>query len=498
MTTYENGTKQARVINVPVGTNGNQIRPPNKDRTNNIFMSSHYYNHCCQGCSQEDLELGKSAKHKIYNIRGHQVQKLLKKLDGVIHPYLDRWIGGGGEDDSLALQDLDEVSSGISNDDGGGKHTRQELSIISHLQRIKAINDDVSDDSENDDGLSSSFSQNQKKSILIRSIELGCGTGRLSDKLQEQTKAKLDHILIDRYPFEEKQCRDRHMRQRLRQWRAATVVQRHCKDIAELDFKDYSTKDCHQIFIMSKHLCGPACDLAISALGNFLSTQNTSSHTDTSPNPPPVLIATCCHYLCTWESYTGKDMWLTLGLSQYEFEVAVALSQWASVKKEKEEEARGKLKRRKTNPKVFSTNDSRATVAISASDPSAKSCSTQHHDLDEGQPNTTTTSTSCGTPNLLELAKKAAIKRDDDDENCTTSASSSLLEDIPASYLDVPSDEFERLFTRKQKSQLGKALKRLLDLGRLSAIQQLDTYPNVELVRYTRHSIDDRLLVAYS
>ena len=74
---------------------------------------------------------------------------------------------------------------------------------------------------------------------------------------------------------------------------------------------------------LSKHLCGPACDLAIDSL----------ERVSPSLRRPPCAIATCCHYLCTWETFSGKKFWETMSLTEQDFVVAVAASQWASVNK---------------------------------------------------------------------------------------------------------------------------------------------------------------------
>ena len=57
----------------------------------------------------------------------------------------------------------------------------------------------------------------------------------------------------------------------------------------------------------------------------------------------------------------------------------------------------------------------------------------------------------------------------------------------------VPSDEFERTFTRNDKVRLGIRLKRLLDLARAAKLQAIGY--DVELIRYTSTSVEDRLLV---
>jgi hypothetical protein len=61
----------------------------------------------------------------------------------------------------------------------------------------------------------------------------------------------------------------------------------------------------------------------------------------------------------------------------------------------------------------------------------------------------------------------------------------------------LPSAEFEATFTKDEKALLGMRLKQLLDLARAACCQKQAGYKNVELIRYTTKSIDDRLLVLY-
>lgn len=59
--------------------------------------------------------------------------------------------------------------------------------------------------------------------------------------------------------------------------------------------------------MVSKHLCGGATDLALSALASVCSK-------DSPVNVWGVAIATCCHHKCSWDVYTGKE-WFTAQVS---------------------------------------------------------------------------------------------------------------------------------------------------------------------------------------
>ena len=331
--------------------------------------------------------LGNNARTRIQNVTGAQVQALIAKLN-VLLPHLP----------TLPQQELlsNEYFSTGEASNGGGKHVLQETSILSHLRG--ALTDETS--------------------VVI---ELGAGTARLSDRLQRVTGATLNHILVDRQEFQPNQSRDRAMRTRAK--RRPHAVQRVVCDIATFDLAQHCTFDKNCV-CMSKHLCGPACDLTISSIGQVPLTLR-----------PPCAVATCCHYLCTWESFEGQKFWMQLGLSKEDFEAAVAASQWASiVKKSKPQEA----------------------------------TASEEYENDE----------TWMLPNLHEAAYVASRALE--------------AQEIPPPAMS--STEFERSFSRDEKGALGMKLKQLLDLSRAARMQELGY--KVKLVRYTTRSIEDRLLVA--
>jgi tRNA:m4X modification enzyme len=299
-------------------------------------------------------ELGTTAQNRIQNIRGVQVQALLAKLD-VLLPHLP----------DFPLQEL-ESSEDYTKGEANGKHVLQEVSIIGHLRLIQAL-----------------------EGAQV-AIELGAGTGRLSDRLQRTTNSQLQHILVDRQSFEPNQTRDRAM---ITRGKRPDCVQRLVMDVASLDLGQYNNKKC---FCMSKHLCGPACDLAIVAFSR-------------TAIRPPCALATCCHYLCTWESFVGCEFWLCLGLSEKDFEVAVTASQWASMKKQAKD-------------------------------------TTRENNLNDYT-----------LPNLAQIAAIAGA----------------ALKEHTLPQPTLSSDEFERTFSRQEKVALGIQCKRLLDLARAAHLQKL-------------------------
>ena len=329
-----------------------------------------------------DVGLGKSARNRIHEITGAQVQSLMSKLD-VVWAFLP----------TIPLQELlceDDYSPGEVCTNGGGKHVLQECSIIEHLRRSGAIHNRTT-----------------------TAIEMGAGTARLSDRLQRVTGGTLHHVLVDRRAFQ--QSRDGALRARAE---PSATVQRITCDIASLDMTQHVASQQHSL-CMSKHLCGPACDLTIECLATCM---------------VPCAVATCCHYLCEWDCFSGKGFWLQTGLTKQDFEVAVAASQWATVKKR------------------TTMANAEGAVGMDGTD-------------------------GVILPDLMKAAGEAK----------------NALASTPLTLPTLSSDEFERTFSRKEKGDLGSKLKQLLDLARAARMQELGY--KVKLVRYTTRSLDDRLLV---
>lgn len=47
--------------------------------------------------------------------------------------------------------------------------------------------------------------------------------------------------------------------------------------------------------------------------------------------PQSIAIATCCHYLCTWDTYFGRPVLEAEGLVEEDFTALARLSQWATL-----------------------------------------------------------------------------------------------------------------------------------------------------------------------
>jgi len=427
---------------------------------------------------------GLAAPTRTMQVSGDEVQNLLAKLNST--------------SSFLPLMPYQELLSPehYSENEKHGKHVLQEASIIGHLARIGALGPQTT-----------------------RAIELGAGTGRLSDRLQRITCGRLGHILVDRQEFKPRSCRDRSMQARLQKMGAPEEgrVVRIVSDIASFDFDSLSSEPSTvgdsggagnsegnspppphpSALCMSKHLCGPACDLALAALGR-VSTQGAGMK-ERNERRPFCCLATCCHYLCTWDTFHGREFWLAFGLTQEDFKVAVATTQWAT------------LKATPSSPSIGSSSSSSSRrdgrkgdsirVGRSGQETATNAAAADNNGADDGEEN------SEWLPDFREVVQRARAALDRSragpvHEGPGFGNGSSNDDEDPGTKVDkrntsprVPSAEFERTFSRVAKAALGRRAKELLDLCRAAWLQQALGY-RVKLVRFTTNSVEDRLLVA--
>lgn len=141
-------------------------------------------------------------------------------------------------------------------------------------------------------------------------VELGAGNAGLSLSLAKASGARDAHVLLDQYAPRRKD--DKHLRD------LGVEHHRFKIDIRDLDLgalqRHYGSR---HITVASKHLCGCATDFGLRCLR-------------TLPSPcEAVLIATCCHHRCDWQSYVNPLFFEKLGFSRREFEAIARLSSWA-------------------------------------------------------------------------------------------------------------------------------------------------------------------------
>ena len=334
----------------------------------------------------------------ISSVSGEEVQILLAKLNRA-SPYLPK---------TIPYQDMSSPHHDKQNKPP--KHLLQLESMINHLEAHNLL---------------------QKNTTFI---EFGCGTAKLSDCINERLQGESSHIVIDRQTFSNERKRD------------GTIVARskypHQIVRLTMDINDFHLETIPALprppVAVSKHLCGPAADATIQCLA----TQQTRI---------PLLVATCCHHSCQFNSFCNTDFVIhQLGFTTREFDILTILSAWASI----------------------------YISPLSSTSTSTSTSSTLSSQLSLPLPPPSLTMTNHNEPFPPPLPMEP------------------LPQYLPRTMTTtmVPSADFERTFHRSDKQQLGKRCKVLLDTARAHHLVSLGY--SVRLVQYTSLSMENHLLIA--
>jgi tRNA:m4X modification enzyme len=240
---------------------------------------------------------------------------------------------------ALPLQDYSagEFEAGLAQNieshhikSGGHKHIQQQGSLVGHLRRLGAL--PLLHPELDDKGQPlSKKARVRAPSVSSAFLEMGAGRGMLGlvaasvSAVSQPTRL----VLVERGGSRSKADTV------LRNWED-TDNQSYMNlvdvswsriqcDLAHVNMKDVAPgseeKQKEAVHVIAKHLCGAGTDLALKSL---LPIQKQIS---------TCLLATCCHGLCTWEAYVGRDFlqeaFLSQGLTfgRAEFEL---LRRWSS------------------------------------------------------------------------------------------------------------------------------------------------------------------------
>ncbi|KAL5263364.1 hypothetical protein ACHWQZ_G008659 [Mnemiopsis leidyi] len=141
-------------------------------------------------------------------------------------------------------------------------------------------------------------------------VELGAGSGKLSQWFHHKVNDSY-FVLVDRQMCRKKA--DGYFRKQ------KSNFVRLKMDIKDIDVTGIPDVDAYKkICFACKHLCGGATDMALVSAVQSAQLRETS-----------VLIALCCHHLCSWELYTGKDYLVKL-FKPEQFYTLSSLSAWAT------------------------------------------------------------------------------------------------------------------------------------------------------------------------
>ncbi|EGG16524.1 hypothetical protein DFA_09068 [Cavenderia fasciculata] len=207
------------------------------------------------------------------------------------------------------------------------KHLKQESCILSIIEREGLL---------------------KKDSIFL---EFGAGSGKLGYHVFSALEKESGHIMIDRQKFKSLKSKDLAIKNE----KSCTYFERCLIDIRHFDLKSIPilSNNTQNYTIISKHLCGCATDFTLKCIYNTKKERDLDGFKG-------IAIATCCHHLCTWDSYINqsfiKDV---IGLSEQEFNTLVSITSWATLnkkkKKEEEEEEEEEEKMKENMENVVTT-----------------------------------------------------------------------------------------------------------------------------------------------
>ena len=206
--------------------------------------------------------------------------------------------------------DFNNFKNKFNNNQIQGKNSKNLLQQISMFENIKNILN------------SQKIDLNHNKNLFV---ELGCGSAELSKTFQILNKNS-SFILIDRMKFTSKNKFDNFIKNNLIN---DNFLIREEIDIKNMNINKY-LKNFQNVFFISKHLCGNACDLSLEKIIEFFKENNKKINVF-------ICIATCCHYLINNENYCNFDYIKNeLNVNNDEFNFLCRFSSWGTLKEENE------------------------------------------------------------------------------------------------------------------------------------------------------------------
>ncbi len=200
----------------------------------------------------------------------------------------------------------------INNSQIEGKNSKNILQQISMFENIKNIL------------IKEKIDLNLTKNLFV---ELGCGSAELSKTFQIANKNS-SFILIDRMKYTSKNKFDNFIKNNLINDNFLIREEIHIKN---MNINKYlNEKNIQNVFFISKHLCGNACDLSLEKIIDFKEKFNKKINIF-------ICIATCCHYLLNNENYINFNYIKNeLNINNEDFNFLCRFSSWGTLKEENE------------------------------------------------------------------------------------------------------------------------------------------------------------------
>ncbi|KAK1743975.1 tRNA:m(4)X modification enzyme TRM13 [Skeletonema marinoi] len=211
---------------------------------------------------------------------------------------------------ALPEVDLSSAEEGIAKDiakhrvkAGGSRHLHQLQSILGHVRKSGMI-------PTADDELNSPQTQNTSSKVKLYLVERSGTRGKAETKIRTATgdaSQDNDSLRLDRVEVSRIKCDLAHV---------------HMS--TALPFLTKKAEKSRSI-VVAKHLCGAGTDLALKSLRDVVQSGAVDG----------CVMATCCHGLCTWKDYVGRDCFLELfrgvgGVSTFAGSAFDQLRRWTS------------------------------------------------------------------------------------------------------------------------------------------------------------------------
>jgi tRNA:m4X modification enzyme len=178
---------------------------------------------------------------------------------------------------------------------GGARHLQQQASLLGHLRRIGVM------DGEEDltlievgagrgmfglvasGAVAAASSQNEVHLCLVERS----GSRSKADTVLRTANSQTKYMNLERVKFSRIQCDLSHVHM-------PTVLDEvnSKKDEQTAGLKRKNRRG-QKLVVIAKHLCGAGTDLALKSLREV--------------TPDALVMATCCHGVCSWENYVGRD-----------------------------------------------------------------------------------------------------------------------------------------------------------------------------------------------
>jgi tRNA:m4X modification enzyme len=180
---------------------------------------------------------------------------------------------------------------------GGKRHLHQQGSLVGHLRRLGVFENTESDLTLLEMGAGrgmfglmaagvAAAAAHSKPSTQLVLVERS-GTRSKADGVLRMAKDATDYMALNKVQFSRISCDLAHVHM-------PTVIQKVASTNSKASVGSKRKHDNqNKTVVIAKHLCGAGTDLALKSLDDI--------------NVDACVMATCCHGICSWEHYVGRN-----------------------------------------------------------------------------------------------------------------------------------------------------------------------------------------------